>query len=59
MKLPKNRVSELLESKEGLPYDPGNGKIMIEWVIIPESTLEKWIALAQEGKEFALTLAKK
>ena len=59
VKLPKNRVSELLESKEGLPYDPGNGKIMKEWVIIPESTLEKWIALAQEGKEFALTLAKK
>ena len=59
VKLPKARVTELLESKKGLPYDPGNGKIMKKWVIIPESLADKWIAFAQEGKEFALALAEK
>ena len=36
VKLPKERVEELICSGDGLPYDPGNGKIMKEWVIIPE-----------------------
>ena len=59
VKLPKVRVSELLESKKGLPYDSGSGKIMKEWIILPESLAEEWIAIAQEGKEFALSLAQK
>ncbi|MHA1121684.1 MAG: hypothetical protein ACTSUW_06085 [Candidatus Heimdallarchaeota archaeon] len=58
VKLPKERVTELLESGEGLPYDPGNGKIMKEWVTIPLASLDKWIAYANEGMKFALTLAK-
>lgn len=58
VKLPKNRVSELLESKEGLPYDPGNGKIMKEWIIIPKQFSEKWFDFSKEGMEFAETLAK-
>ena len=58
VKLPKNRVSEMLDSGEGLPYDPGNGKIMKEWAIIPENTSEKWIDYASEAMEFAKTLAK-
>ena len=58
VKLQKERVTELLNSGEGLPYDPGNGKIMKEWVIIPEDTSDKWIEFALEAKEFALSLAK-
>ncbi len=58
VKLPKERVTELLESGEGLPNDPGNGKIMKEWVTIPLASLDKWIAYANEGMKFALTLAK-
>ena len=58
VKLPKDRVTELLTSEKGLPYDPGNGKIMKEWVIIPEENSEKWIEFASEAKEFAKTLAK-
>lgn len=57
--MPKTRVTELLESKVGLPYDPGNGKIMKEWVIIPETNSNEWIEFAKEGKDFAITLAKK
>jgi len=58
VKLPKKRVRELLTSGEGLPYDPGNGKIMKEWVIIPIDKMEKWVDYALEAKEFAKTLAK-
>ncbi|NPE09805.1 MAG: hypothetical protein GNW80_16105 [Asgard group archaeon] len=58
VKLPKERVTELLNSGEGLPYDPGNGKIMKEWVTIPLESSDKWIAFAKEGMRFALTLAK-
>ena len=58
VKLPKERVAELLSSGEGLPYDPGNGKIMKEWVIIPIEYSDKWISYASEAKEFAITLAK-
>lgn len=58
VKLPKKRVSELLESGEGLPYDPGSGKIMKEWVTIPLESSDKWTAFVKEGMKFALTLAK-
>ena len=58
VKLPKERVEELISSGEGLPYDPGNGKIMKEWVIIPEKYVNNWIAYASEAKQFAKTLAK-
>ena len=58
VKLPKERVEKLLNSGNGLPYDPGNGKIMKEWVTIPEEYSHKWIEYASEAKEFAKTLAK-
>jgi hypothetical protein len=58
VKLPKERVEELFDSGEGLPYDPGNGKIMKEWVIIPIEHSNKWINYASEAKQFAKTLAK-
>ena len=58
MKLPEERVTELLNSGEGLPYDPGNGKIMKEWVIIPLKYSDKWIDYVKEGMRFAITLAK-
>ena len=58
LKLPKERVEELIRSDEGLPYDPGNGRIMKEWVIIPVEHSDKWINYASEAKEFAKTLAK-
>ena len=58
VKLPKERVTELIGSGEGKPYDPGNGRIMKEWVIIPEEHSDKWIEYASEAKQFAKTLAK-
>jgi hypothetical protein len=50
-KLPKERVEELISSKKGLPYDPGNGKIMKEWMIIPKDNSGKLIGYAAEAKK--------
>jgi hypothetical protein len=58
VKLPKERVTELINTEKGLPYDPGNGKIMKEWVIIPDEKSEEWADLAAEAKKFAESLAK-
>jgi hypothetical protein len=58
VKLPKDKVTELLNSQVGLPYDPGSGKIMKEWVIIPKEHSEKWHDFISEAKQFALTLTK-
>ena len=54
----EKRVTELLDSKEGLPYDPGNGKIMKEWVIIPEIQKNNWDKFASEAMDFTKKLAK-
>jgi hypothetical protein len=35
LKLPEERIKELINSDEGLPYDPGTGKRMKERLIIP------------------------
>lgn len=58
VKLPQKRVKELTTADDGQPYDPGNGKIMKEWVIIPLKFADKWIDYALEAKKFAKTLAK-
>ncbi|MHA1942582.1 MAG: hypothetical protein ACXAB2_10225 [Candidatus Hodarchaeales archaeon] len=58
VKLSEKRVKELIASGEGLPYDPGTGKYMKEWVIIPLTSEEKWMAYAQEAKEFVKTMGK-
>ena len=56
IKLPEERVNELQVSGEGLPYDPGTGKYMKEWIIIPLENCNKWIDYTQEAKEFVATL---
>ena len=58
VKLPKERVAALLDSKEGQPYDPGTGTIMKEWIIIPEQHSDKWIDYTQEAKTYAEKIAK-
>ena len=58
LKLPRDRVSALIRLGEGKPYDPGNGKIMKEWVIIPSEFSDKLIEYAEEAKIYAKSLAK-
>ena len=50
-KLPKARVDELVAAGDGLPFDPGHGKLMKEWVSVP-SGRASWLALAREAHRF-------
>ena len=58
VKLPKERVEELLENKIGNPYDPGNGKIMKEWVILNLHDFNELKEYFTEARDFAKSLAK-
>ena len=51
VKLPRERVAELIESGRGDPFDAGKGRPMKEWVTLraPAST---WIELAREARRF-------
>ena len=51
VKLPKARVSELIETGEGAAFAPA-GKVFREWVAIGGGTDERWSALIEESIEF-------
>jgi hypothetical protein len=53
VKLPENRVKEVIDSVEGEPFDPGTGKPMKNRVLIPVSKKETWIKFCEEAKEYA------
>ena len=51
VKLPRDRVNELIESGVGRPFAPA-GRIFREWVSIPEPDAELWRRLLEEGIAF-------
>jgi hypothetical protein len=53
LKLPADRVEELIASGLGLPFDANKGKPMREWVIVTAEAGPEWIALARESAAFA------
>jgi len=51
VKLPKDRVSGLIDSEQGLAFAPA-GKVFSEWVAIPEYSAERWTELIEESIAF-------
>ena len=51
LKLPHESVKALVDSGDGTPFDPGHGRIMKEWVVVPLSS-KRAIALAREARDF-------
>lgn len=51
VKLPKARVSELIDEGVGLPFAPA-GKVFREWVELPDVDEATWEALLGESIEF-------
>lgn len=47
VKLPPESVSQLIESGEGLPHDPGTGKPMKDRVLISADNQTSWIELCE------------
>lgn len=52
VKLPKDRVNELVASGDGAHFDPGHGRLMKEWVAIPLRNFRDWEQLADEAFQF-------
>jgi hypothetical protein len=53
VKLPKDRVAQLVEAKVGKPFDPGHGRLMKEWLTVT-SAKASWRELAKEAFEFVV-----
>ena len=58
-KLPKARVEDLVGRGRGVPFDPGHGRLMKEWVVIASGTASEWIAYARESQAFITDNSKK
>jgi hypothetical protein len=52
VKLPAVRVAELIASGAGGPFDANKGRPMKEWLTVHSATLDEWLALAREAREF-------
>ena len=52
VKLPRERVADLLASGDGMAFDAGKGTPMKEWVALDERTGDRWLSLAWEALAF-------
>src|SRR5881275_1965979 len=53
VKLPKERVDELVSSGKGERFDPGHGRVMKEWLTIDLRGKALCLGVAREALEFA------
>lgn len=51
MKLPKERVAELVASRIGKPFNPGHGRLMKQWLAVT-SAEASWVDLTREAFAF-------
>jgi hypothetical protein len=51
VKLPKQRVDELVSAGNGVHFDPGHGRLMKEWIAM-EAGKGDWVELAKEAYRF-------
>ena len=56
VKLPRERVEELVGSGDGRVWGPGHGRVMKEWVALSSSAASQWAALVAEAREFVVSL---
>lgn len=52
VKLPKQRVNELVALGAGERFDPGHGRLMKEWLVVYSVSQSQWLTLAREAKSF-------
>ena len=51
VKLPKQRVAEIIASGKGQPFAPA-GRVFSEWLSVPKVDSKQWLGLLREGIEF-------
>ncbi|MBI4213274.1 MAG: TfoX/Sxy family protein [Chloroflexi bacterium] len=52
VKLPGERVAELVRTGQAEPFDPGMGRVMKEWVAVEPRSEAEWRALITEARAF-------
>lgn len=58
VKLPEERVNELIRSGAGRPFAPA-GKVFREWLSVPKPDPGCWLALLNEGATFVASTKRK
>ncbi len=48
VKLPKSRVDRLVSEGNGERFEPGHGRVMKEWIVVREGTVD-WVEIAREA----------
>ena len=51
VKLPRERVDDIVSCGSGAYFDPGHGRLMKQWVSVGAGTVP-WVALAKEAYRF-------
>ena len=52
VKLPRDRVDELVEAGAALRFEAGKGRPMKEWASVPASASRRWKGLVEEARTF-------
>jgi TfoX/Sxy family transcriptional regulator of competence genes len=52
VKLPRERVDELVEAGAARRFDAGKGRPMKEWASVPASASRRWRGLVEEARTF-------
>ena len=52
LKLPRERVDELVGERHGVHFDAGKSKPMREWFVLSPTSRQSWATLAQEALDF-------
>jgi TfoX/Sxy family transcriptional regulator of competence genes len=52
VKLPRDRVDELVEGGAARRFDSGKGRPMKEWASVPASASRRWRGLVEEARTF-------
>jgi hypothetical protein len=52
VKLPRERVEELVAADVGQPFDPGHGRLMREWLAVDPAADVDWAELSREAHAF-------
>jgi len=55
VKLPSERVNELIASGKGMRFGSDKGPVVKEWLTVDPSLREKWLPLAKEALKFVST----
>ena len=59
LKLPADRVAELVAAGEGDRFEPGPGRVMREWITLADAGVDGWPGLADEALAYARALGPK